>query len=162
MNSDLLKNEILKYFRFKRQFYLCATEVNNGFEIADILVSNGKKIIEIEIKISYSDFLADFKKRKHKKVYIGNNIYRLDYLKANKFYFCIPHDLKEKCLEYLNKNNLPYGLYVFNGSLNLVKKCKILKELHIKEIDKINKNIIRRATSELIILRLREEIKHGI
>ena len=48
MNSDILKNEILSYFRFNRQYYLCATEVNNGIEIADVLLSNGNKIIKLK------------------------------------------------------------------------------------------------------------------
>lgn len=155
MDSELLKTEILKHFRFKKQYIICGTEVNNGIEIADVLLSNGNNIIEIEIKISYSDFLADFKKRKHIKNKNGIRFF----LYCHKFYYCVPAEIKEKCLNYLKENNYKYGLYCFNGELTLIKKCSKLQNLTMDQIGKINDYIIRRATSELVNLRI--ERKHN-
>jgi len=155
--TNKLKTEMLKYWRFKRGYSFCATEVHNGFEIADILVSNGNQIIEIEIKTSYSDFLADFKNKfKHK---YKNEEKKYYHLKANKFYFCVSADIKEKCLKYLTENNYEYGLYSFNGHLENIKKCKKLKKLTENEICRLNDYIIKRATSELINLRIKNEIQ---
>jgi len=152
MTSDYLKTIALTYWRFKRGYYLCATEVRAGSDIADVLVSNGKDIIEIEVKISYSDFLADYKKRKH---FYNDKIPMSDhyFLKANKFYFLVPGEIGERCLNYLIDNHFPYGLLSFNGKLNILKSCRRLKELKDREIISINDAIIHRATSELVSLR---------
>jgi len=147
VNAEYLKTEILKEYRIKKQYYICATEVNIGINIADVLLMNDKEVIEIEIKNNWNDFKADFRKDKHK--FIKDYFF----LKANRFYFCIPYQLKEKCLNYLDDNDYPYGLIIYNGKLRQIRKCKRLKELNNREIEYIKKQIIRRATSELIQLR---------
>ena len=163
MNAEILKTEILKLYRFKRQYYICATEVNTGIEIADILCMDDKEIIEIEIKITWKDFLADFRKSKHLAI---KPHLKYIYLKANRFYFCVPSEIDEKCMNYLKDKNYEYGLIVytteqaynrgkliFNGKLTQIKRCKRLKELDTYEREKIKKWIIQRATSELVNLR---------
>ena len=58
----------------------------------DVLVcSKAGYLTEIEIKRSYSDFLADFKKKHdHKSEYIKY------------FYYCVPEKIKERVVEFLN------------------------------------------------------------
>jgi len=152
MNSNILKNAILEYFRFKRHYYLCATEVRYG-EIADVLVCNDKEIIEIEVKTSYFDFIADFKKMKHKKVYTGNNNFIYAHLNANKLYYCVPCDMKESCLKYLKENKFPYGLLSFNGCLTTAKICKKINDLSKQLFNALKRKMILRLTSEYIFLR---------
>lgn len=152
MTSDYLKTIVLDYWIYKRGYYLCATEVRSGPDIADVLVSDDKEIIEIEVKISYSDFLADYKKRKY---FYNDKIPMSDhfFLKANKFYFLVPAEMGERCLKYLTDNRLPYGLLSYNGTLNILKSCRRLKELKEREMLSIKDAIIHRATSELVMLR---------
>ncbi len=153
MKAEIIKTQILKEYR-KRQYYICATEVDTGIEIADVLLMNDKEIIEIEIKLTWPDFLADFKKPKH-IIPPNKSHLKYIYLKANRFYFCVPSPLKEKCVNYLNENHYEYGLIVSNEYITQIKRCKRLKELDFNEQESIKKQIIRRATSELI--KLREE-----
>jgi len=56
ITSTHLKSALLHYCRFKRQ-WICADEVTSGQFIADVLIDTGKFTIEIEIKISKSDFI---------------------------------------------------------------------------------------------------------
>ena len=51
-------------------------------------------LTEIEIKRSWSDFLADFKKEHH---------HQSEYIK--KFYYCVPVSIVDKVAEYLKNND---------------------------------------------------------
>ncbi len=118
--SDILKSNLCYFLRYKKGIKLIATECN----YADILYLENNKIKEVEIKISYSDFLADFKKPKHNKNNKESKFTRI----ADYFYFGVPTELKDKCLKYLIENKLPYGLLVISdktyNNLHLFNECK--------------------------------------
>lgn len=106
--TEKMKCALLHYIRFKRQAYV-ATEVNYNVGIADILFipKNGKKIYEVECKISKSDFLNEWKKKEHKHSILQNKAnFFLNY-----YYFCVPKELEEFALEQIK--DLPYGLLVY-------------------------------------------------
>lgn len=148
-NSDNLKNAVLEYYRFARRYYLCATEVRFRHHVADILVMNEKEIIDIEIKVSYTDFLADFKKRKHKKIQE-----QYSYLYSNKLYYCVPANIKEQCLLYLTTNNKPYGLLSYSyGKIAVIKQSKKINDLPKSVVAGIKHKIILRLSSEMVFLR---------
>ena len=150
MDSKQLKTEVLKYWRFTRQGYLlCATEVNTYWGIADVMVANDKEIIEIETKISFKDFLKDFTKVKFQGP-DNNPFYRID---ANRLFYCVTAEIKDKCISYLLENDYPFGLFSFNGSLVMVRSCRKLKDMDVKYTKKIREKILQRATSELVQLR---------
>jgi|GEM_PF-3256978 len=90
MTSDELKYAVMQYWRFKRQALYIATEVG-GYtpNIKDVLMVCGKSIVEVECKVSASDFLADFKKRKHFYYAEGVEYYNT----PNRLYYAVPHDL---------------------------------------------------------------------
>jgi len=147
MNSFEIKTKVLMYWRYARAYAYISTETGRFY--ADVLVSNGKNIIEIEVKTSYSDLKNDFKKRKHK-------FYRTEYSIGvpNKFYFAVPENLVEKTKE-LTKNT-PYGIIkVLEG--NFTKdKCEIIqsaKFLHKNFSNSVLNEIIKRMSSEICILR---------
>jgi len=83
---------------------------------ADLLIVNKAGFaIEVEIKVSKSDFLADFKKRKHKR----------NSMLIKGFYYAIPDYLQEKCEALVPENaglivvkQLPYGKHA-----RIIKKC---------------------------------------
>lgn len=119
-----------------------------------LLVKDNGFIFDIEIKVSRSDFKADFKKKKH--YILKNGFITLDYdyyrqeesglvsykkncpipIKTpNRFYFCVPENLisVEEVPDYA-------GLfYVYeDGRIKKIKEAKLLhKEKHLKEIESV-------------------------
>lgn len=99
---------------------------------------------EIEIKLSKSDFLADFKKSKghsgSKHYHIKNGTHFCNY-----FSFLLPEHLVEEC-------KIPFysGLYVFkhwDGKEGYVEEIKKPPRLHSRKISDRNKyEIARKAT----------------
>lgn len=109
MDSEDIKLCLYGYFLYKRHWKVADEIYVYPFEIADIIVDTGKEIREVEIKISKSDLWnGEKRKNKHKEAYSGDNIIG----KPNKFYICVPECLKDEALEWINKTNIKYGLYI--------------------------------------------------
>lgn len=71
MNAQEAKVALLAYCRFARQYhYVCTEAPMPASSMADVVASDGTKLIEYEIKISMSDLRGDKKKQKH---YIYND-----------------------------------------------------------------------------------------
>ncbi|EKL1317328.1 hypothetical protein PQO74_000447 [Campylobacter lari] len=117
----------MRYFKFKRNFIAVLSEYKHNYYIEDIVAFTRDEIRAIEIKLSKSNFIADFK-NKHSKHQISNDIF------YNRFYFCMPFYLRKFALEYLK--NYPYGLLVIDSSRNVIvaKHSKLLKAK--KELNK--------------------------
>jgi len=97
------------YYWIKRQFPYVASEVYSvGNSIADIMIADDKKIMEIEIKISRNDFKCDFKKHKHQLLDSGSS-------PISNFYFCVPEEMREFALNELKDSK--YGLLVYNSNV---------------------------------------------
>lgn len=119
LNSKEIKTSLFHYFKFKRG-YLCASEVRVPFGIADMLVQTKKGlVIEVEVKISASDFNNEINKKKDKhnlyngkckKVYEGY-IQRM----PNYFYFCVPTSLVKKALAAIEEINPKYGIIEYTN-----------------------------------------------
>lgn len=78
------------------------------FHECDVLVcTKSGYLTEIEIKRSWSDFIADFKK-KHKHEDKGL---------IKHFYYCIPYALKDKVKEFLWKQNCGAGIVTYAEDL---------------------------------------------
>lgn len=119
ITADELKVAIMKKYIYEKKYDLAATEVH----YCDIVVSNisGEPIIEIETKISFNDFLADFDKGKHEK-YL-----KLEGMVPDYFFFGVPDYLEKPVLEFLNNSKYSYyGLISVNpvGFVTTVKKAK--------------------------------------
>ena len=99
-----------------------------GMQEMDIIsISKADYIYEYEVKISKSDFLADFKKPKHtlitEKKFIKETKKDIFYLVPNYFYFVVPENLVnvEEVLEYAGL------IYVTEKQdYNIVKKAPII------------------------------------
>lgn len=111
IKSKFLKSVLLSYFRFKRGM-ICATEVAYYYGIADILCTDYKKIIEVEIKTSKADLKNDFLKKKGTKYKALKGEIVSKYI-PNMFYICVPENLKNDALDYIQKYNPKFGLLVF-------------------------------------------------
>lgn len=154
LNSKQIKVLLFSYFRFKRQFLGVVSEMQllkDIDDIEDFIAFKKDEIIGVEIKVSRSDFLADFNnKKKHKKYLTQDYLYPL-----NKFYFCVPILLSDFVEDFLSKNYPFYGLLVVRGNEIFVKRSA--KRLRGKQDIFSNKSLrdklILRMSSELANLR---------
>lgn len=75
------------------------------YEADFVVISKSGYLTEVEIKRSWSDFLADFKK-KHK--HDAEQVYY--------FYYCVPEKITEQVVEYLRQKELPLAVLSYNDS----------------------------------------------
>lgn len=108
-NSLIIKTSLMSYFRFKRQ-WLCVDELKTGYnELADVVVDTGTDVREIEIKCDkYDLWKGEAKKRKHNTIF---------FRQINTFYLCVPTELVEEGLKWIEATNSKYGLIEFNSKL---------------------------------------------
>lgn len=109
VSAEMLKALLISYFRFKRQS-VAIDEVGCSAGTCDVLVDNGKFITEIEVKISKSDLIiGERKKGRHP---IGAPT---PYLSTpNRYYLCVPIELEECALKWIEDTHSKYGLFVFD------------------------------------------------
>lgn len=169
-----IKSILTNFLRFEKQFVYVATEA--GFFNSDVLgIDKNDRLIEFEIKVSYRDFMADFKKPKH-ELFQGQQPEALlsrwgrvdgDYKLLDipeipkrliesipyRFYFVVTKEIEEKCLAHINSNKLPYGLYSFSDQdgLILVKRAPVLK--NHDATNRIKDVLALRMSSEIAGLR---------
>lgn len=151
--SDIIKLELMKFLRFQKQYdCVCSEGVNN----ADISAIKNNKLIEIEIKISKSDFKNELKHKssKHEKYKDMQALKNTDWMRIpNKFFFCVPQEMEEWALQEMEKINFKYGLIVYQEGFIYVRR----QAMHLHN-DKLNIYTLvefsKRITSELINLKI--------
>lgn len=153
---------IMANLRFAKQLKLVASEA--GYFCSDVLamdVDKGK-FVEVEVKVSKSDLMADFKKYKHE--YYLHQYRNKEPLKESRrwkwynsfvpkqFFFAVP----ERMLEYtLNAvDDLPYGVICYrDNGLPHHRRVRIEKratKLHDKAVaPNVVDNVLLRMSSEL-------------
>lgn len=153
-NANQCKNALLAFLRFHRGFQYVATEYLD----CDVVAATSKKWIEVEVKISWSDYCAEWKKDKHKNGILGCN-YDGKY-HPNKKYFAAPPILAQRIAKDCAENHPEYGvLSIWTDELaNFLRNAKTLHNDHPEQ--KVLDGIVARTTSELITLRkkLRDEV----
>lgn len=123
-----LKCEALRWLRIDQRCMFIATEV--GGHAADVLGCNEKKLIEIEVKVTFDDFKNDFKKYKHGK-YGGQYGEGVDQWVPTHFYFAVTDELVQPVTEYLahkaksHERFNSYGI-ISLGGWRVVKRAKWL------------------------------------
>ena len=141
-----IKHAVMEYFRFKRQ-WICASECMDN----DVMAITDKYNIEVEIKITkYDLWKGEARKSKHKQyasISTTRNYGFSSYV-PNKFYICIPENLKEEAIKWVQEINPKYGIIEYKwGNVYIIKKAQILR----KEFNKIfEKAIMMRVCSENI------------
>lgn len=163
-NADTIKLALLMVYRFSRGAYLVSTECGN-YSSDVMAVEKDGTITEIEVKVSLTDFKADFKKDKHKIFEHASTLKESAWDKKfmfvpHYFYFAIPESLVTDVLPLLMGK--PYGVISvpdieFKPSLHWVQNNKYLKvvkrpsalRLH-KITEQERKIIISRMSSEMI------------
>lgn len=157
LTSSKIKALLFSYFRFKRHYLGVLSEYQFFYsdDIEDFIAFKDDEIVCVEIKVSKSDFLADFKnKQKHK-----NGLSHID-----KFYFCVTEELSDFAKDFLEKSYPAYGLLVarnIKGSEIMVAKTakrlrkKLMYHQHIfsGSNNALRDSLILRMSSELANLR---------
>lgn len=163
--SDKIKLELMKYFRFERDYKLVCTE---GIHLADVNAYNGTSLIEIEVKISKADFKKEFQTEKKEsnrwKIYKHSNYAEpkkhlaAGYVIPNRFYFCVPAKLAQWAADFLKEKKSKYGLLSYDetrwtGNAHIVTITPA-KNIHSERQERdILLLIARRTTNELITTR---------
>lgn len=126
-DSQKMKYQALLWLRIQQRCPFIATEV--GQFNADVFGVNEKKSIEIEVKVSRSDLIADFKKWKHNQ-YTGQTYgftHQAQWI-PNQFYFAVPEALLEAAkLVLVQRKAEKYGLIQLEG-WKVVKRAAKLHE----------------------------------
>lgn len=146
VTADDIKYYIMKSFIEDKGFEVAATEV----KYCDVLVTTlkGNPIVEIETKINWYDFLADFDKPKHQK-YLS-----LQGLVPDFFFFGVPEFLADRCYRYLEDSEYNYyGLLSVSqsGYVHTVKKSKHFPT-NLLNREEFLRYLLKRGTRELISL----------
>ena len=146
MTSLEIKHALLSYFRFKRQ-WICASECMNN----DVMVITNKDIIEVEVKINkYDLWKGEAKKRKHEMMLNCNNSYY-----PNRFYICVPEELKEEAIKWIETTNKKYGIILCKKRSYYPYLTSIIKRampLHNKPNEYLKERIMKRVCTENINL----------
>jgi hypothetical protein len=144
-----LKLALMEYFRFKRQ-WVCVDECLN----ADIVADSGKCIVEVEVKVSRYDLLNGEAKKRNKHQNYEQQWY--GYSIPNKYYFCVPADLRADAIEYAHKLNPKYGVIIYDSHTRDVLTVKSALMLHKEYKGKHSHQIAKRCSSKLVTLMQQE------
>lgn len=161
ISSFDLKLACMEYYRFNKG-YVAVDECNS----CDVIVDNGKEIIEVEVKISKYDLLNGEKKKADKHFQYATAANRKLYMIPNRYYFCVPSNLSTLAIEYAKELNPSYGVIEFDyiafmkmnphGKFNqhdkFLKVVKRTKLLHTNYNLKFQKAIIKRCSTKVISL----------
>lgn len=158
MNSSELTTALLCWLRFGRQMPYSATEVEIGMYRADVFGATENESIEIEVKISISDFKNDFKNKqsKHLKYQAGQDQWGTV---PNRVYFAVPEKLQVQALEILINQGPHYGLIVLTEDEYWAavpwKRLKV-----VRRAKRLNKNKPTASFLKSVIARMSSEIAH--
>lgn len=170
ISTPEMKYYCLSYYRYQRQYPIAATEVGVfGSYIADVLVSDFKEFVEVEIKISEQDMMSDFSHKSEKHTaYLDTTLNKVAVLGAkdreympNKFLYAVPINMRSFALSLVK--GTPYGLIVVdpndpklsnNSYIKVVKHSGIInhqypKKLEIPAIARMSSEIINLYESQL-------------
>lgn len=146
MTSAQIKTLLASYFRYQRQASLIMFERGEGLHLHGVpdvvVVTEARCVIEVEVKISYSDFKNDARKRKWR--FAEEDCPR-------QFFYCAPTELAER----IKMEVLPeIGVMAINENsprspVSIIKKAKPCRE----QIDyRTFWQLVRQQTGTLIKL----------
>jgi len=135
MNSTDIKNELLRCFD-NYDYKLFNTYIFNN-ESDFFCVSSSGYVIEVEIKISRSDFKNDFKKTHWNGVNKHENLKSDSTYKPNKFYFAVPENMVTKDeipdyagLIYIVETGIKYKSHYIVKNAKFLHKENLFKKLN--------------------------------
>lgn len=146
MDSKFIQSALQKWLYDHNNKYQVLNYSASGYFEADVLaVTESRIVTEIEVKISLSDFKADFKKT-HKHMRLQNPTWRINPGIANRFFYACPAGLL----------NFSHGIPAYagliwvdsKGNIEVVKKSPVLHK--IKADDKLIIGMLNNLTQKSI------------
>lgn len=101
---------LVDYFGGIRGKNICVPNISWGmfkYEMDFVIIAPNKSLCEIEIKRSWNDFMADFKKE-----HIHDDIH------VQKFYYCVPQIMAERVLNYCKDEHV--GVISYNDNRSII------------------------------------------
>lgn len=155
--------EAMAWLRYGKQMAYVATEA--GFYNADVLGSDGEKLIEIEIKKTASDFANDFRTKpwKHMAYAQRPQLGSLAWV-PNQFYFFVNTKFEAQALKILEEQKSPAGLLVLQRPMTgvygyahrrhtvVVKRAVTIHKAPVGE--KVLTKLAKRMSSDLVTSKL--------
>jgi hypothetical protein len=143
-----LKLALMEYFRFTRQ-WVCVDECL----LADVVADTGKTIIEVEVKVSKYDLLKGEERsrrkiNKHKRFKVQWSTRGV----PNMYYFCVPIELGDDALKYVEGLNPKYGVIVYDPNTKMVQMIKGAARLHSDYCGMLKHQIAKRCSAKIITL----------
>lgn len=149
MKTTLLKTEALCWLRYvKKMDYLCT---EGGPWNSDVIGCCDGYSIEVEIKVSRADLLAEFRNKKTKHAYYETGARFV----PNYFYFLVPPELLESAKEIVAEKMPKAGiLSITNPHLPDGRKIVVWRKAQnlrgdLKPTDKFKRQVMLRMGSEL-------------
>lgn len=151
-SSRMIKTAVLAWLRFGKQFPYIATEC--GAYSADVLGTDGKIVIEVEVKVSRADLRNDFRsKDKHRKYKLPSDGYYNEWI-PHQFYFAVPEHLGDYAIELTEKDYPDYGVIVCRDEGFSLADCAVTK----RRAKKLHENPVLPRIQRAIALRMGSEL----
>lgn len=148
MNATLLKTEALCWLRYVRKMDLICTE--GGPWNSDVIGTTDNFSIEVEVKTSRADLLAEFRNKTSKHAYYQTG----QRFCPTYFYFLVPSEIEADALEIIPDRMPKAGIVVYHNPdaragrrLNVVRMAKKLRTL--KPTPAFKRQVMLRMGSEL-------------
>lgn len=133
ITAGRIRAAVAAYYRYQRQCLIAFEAPVRGYgeELADIIVLEKRRLLEIEVKVSIADFHKDKTKLKHHFMSKGDNFYPV-----HLFYFAVPWELANQ-VSYECDQLYPYagvlsvrdpaeGEYAWENAVSPTRRGKIL------------------------------------
>lgn len=145
--SHEISTACLGYLRFAKRMPYVATEFKENLWRADVYAANKELAIEVEVKVSTSDFKADFLKGKHALPLRG----------PNKFYFAVPLCMKAFALEQLAKYP-NYGLLVYDQEVDTSESWMWKRLSTVRKAAWLHRDRPKECTKKALLMRMGSEL----
>jgi hypothetical protein len=160
INSKEIQEFIMKHWYEKHHCpYVCSNFSGCGFEEMDVVaISRALIITEFEIKMSRSDFFADFKKVNKHLRYSGKlveaspdpqTVLFYNTVRPNKFYYCCPNNLIKAEEVPLYAGLIYFTKFELQGHNQPYVEFKIIKKAPFIHHEKCGTNVLARIAQTL-------------
>lgn len=127
MNSKFIQSAVQKWLYDRSNVYQATNYCRSGYFESDILAVTPAMIVtEIEIKVSVSDYRADFKKT-HKHYRMQNPLANVNSKVPNRFFYACPAGMLN------TSHNIPaYAGLIWvheNGTVEMVKQAPVIHKI---------------------------------
>lgn len=149
---------VMCWLRFAKQHTYVAREA--GHFSADVLGTNLKTIVEVEVKVSISDLRNDKKKSKH-SFYASEDNQRGNEGASvpHQFYYAVPEIMKDAAIDFVQGLNKNYGVLILSTQLHSGGDWNSWKRLILaKRANRLHKGKVSDGLRTLLASRMASDL----